>query len=78
MDAVQFRRAMEDFARSRNIPLRDILVDIEKIGLESLTLSPEEAPLFFEHSYKMYCRGFPIPLPAGTRSLQERSESDSD
>lgn len=78
MNAVQFRHAMEEFARTRNIPLRDILIDIEKIGLESLTLSPEEAPLFFKHSYDMYCAGFPVPLPKGTRSVHEHDGSDSD
>lgn len=78
MNAVEFRKAMEEFAMSRNIPLRDILTDIEKFGLESLTLSPEEAPLFFEYSYKMFCIGFPVPLPKGTRSLHERDGSESD
>lgn len=78
MDAVEFRHAMEEFAVTRNIPLRDILIDIEKIGLESLTLSPEEAPLFFQHSYQMYCMGFPVALPKGTRSVHERDGSESD
>lgn len=78
MDAITFRRKMEEFAKARNIPLRDILFDIEQIGLESLTLGPDEQLAFFDHSYNMYCLGFPQALPVGTRSLRERDGSDSD
>lgn len=78
MDAATFRRKMEEFGRSRNIPLRDILYDIDEIGLESMTVDADEREAFFARSYAMYCLGFPQALPPGTKSLREREGSDSD
>ena len=76
MNSGQFRKAMEDFGISRNIPKRDILMTIDQVGIESLTYPDYEKPAFFERSYLMFCMGFPEPLPVGTKSLYEQEDSD--
>jgi hypothetical protein len=78
MDASEFRRSMEEFARSRNIPLNDVLHDIDETGMLALQRSDEERPVFFQRAFKIYCEGFPVPLPVGTQSLRRRNQEDSD
>lgn len=75
MEAVQFRHAMETFAKDRNIPLRDILTTIDQVGLESRTVPDDQKPAFFQRAYMMFCMGFPTALPAGTKSLYEEDST---
>ena len=76
MDASEFRSAMESFARARNIPLNDVLHDIEEVGIWALQKPEEQRASFFQHAFNVYCEGFPIALPVGTKSLRRREESD--
>lgn len=81
MDATTFRAEMEAFGRKMNIPLRDLLHDIEEIGLYSQTLPEEERSGYFLRATFVYYKGFPVPLPVGTKSLRLReaeAAEDSD
>lgn len=64
---------MEDFARTMNIPLHDVLCDIEDAGVYARASVPDEfLEEFYAHSFKVYCEGFPEPLPVGTISIRLR------
>lgn len=74
MNATEFRVRMEEFARLRNIPLRDILNDIDEIGQRGLRVSRERQAEYFQSVFDLYCQGFPVALPKGTTSLRGREE----
>jgi len=72
MNPTEFRIAMEDFARSMNIPLHDVLCEIEEVGAYSLQQPPSKQEDFLANAFIQYCKGFPHPLPKGTTSLRRR------
>lgn len=78
MNPSQFRELMESFARLRNIPLNDVLHDIDEIGLYALTLPEGQREGYFQRAYKVYCDGYPTALPPGTKSLRRREAEQSD
>lgn len=64
---------MEEFARKMNIPLHDVICDIEDAGIYARASVPDEfLEDFYAHSFKVYCEGFPAPLPVGTTSIRLR------
>jgi hypothetical protein len=77
MNAIEFRSAMEAFARARNIPLNDVLHDIEEVGMYAMQRPEAERSPFFQRAFTIYCEGFPVALPVGTKSIRRREEDSS-
>jgi hypothetical protein len=78
MNASQFREKMEAFAKLRNIPLHDVLSDIDEIGVYALTKTESERNDYFQRAFIVYCQGFPDALPPGTTSLRRREAELAD
>lgn len=71
MDGVSFRREMLRFAELRNIPLFDVLHDIDETIL-FVTAQEEDKEALLAQAFSVYCRGFPTALPPGTTSVRRR------
>lgn len=79
MNAVEFSRAMENFAESMNIPKYDVLCEIEEVGTYALQQPPHKREDFLANAFIQYSKGFPHPLPKGTKSLRRRiAEEEED
>lgn len=79
MNATQFREAMEAHAKKMNIPLRDVLADIDEIGHIVMQKPEGDREAFMYYIFIKYCAGFPEPLPLGTKSIRQRyAEAEED
>lgn len=78
MNASEFRSAMENFAKSRNIPLYDVLHDIDEVGAFAVQKPKDQQETFFLRAFQVYCQGFPTALPVGTTSLRRKATEEDD
>jgi len=73
MEPEYLSRMMEEFGRSRNIPLLDILRQTEMMAHQGLRIREKEGKeaqmSFLWQNFVMYTTGFPEPLPAGTKAI---------
>lgn len=78
MNATEFRAKMEAFAKTRNIPLNDILCDCDDIILYTSTLDADRREDYLSRVFVSYKAGFPVALPVGTTSLRRRQAALED
>ena len=78
MNNRQFCDAMEHFGRSMNIPLRDVLKQIQESGQMSLTIPQDQRDHFLLGEFLQWQAGFPEPLPKGTKSIYELGDHSSE
>ena len=82
MSETEFSRRMDEFCRSKNMPLKDICLQKEMIAqrvlhrcaCEGKNLAEKEQMLWMY--FQAFTLGFGSALPPGTRPLAEGSDSE--